>query len=331
MYEKFFGFRERPFELTPDPKYLFLSASHKEAITNLQYGIASHKCVTVLVGEVGAGKTTLLTRTLGLCREEGVSAVLLNNPTLTRDEFTAFLAREFKLSPQAATSKTVCISELEATLKERRKAGMGSVLIVDEAQVLPDELLEELRLLTNLETETDKLLPLILVGQPELADRLNQPSLRHLKQRIALRCTLAALDLSETAAYITRRITVAGGRSHEVFTREAVSAIHAASHGLPRAISVLCDNALVTGFAAQQKPVGSAIVRDVCKDFDLESIRADQPADSSQAATAEAGDAPEAAPAPEPASTPASGNEPQPELFGQYQQRRKFSLFGMGR
>lgn len=327
MYEKFFGFRERPFELTPDPKYLFLSASHKEAISNLQYGIASRKCVTVLVGEVGAGKTTLLTRTLGLCRQEGVSAVLLNNPTLSRDEFTKFLAREFHLSEQAASSKTVCISELESALKKRRAEGKGSVLIVDEAQVLPDDLLEELRLLTNLETETDKLLPLILVGQPELAERLNQPLLRHLKQRIALRCTLAALDLSETAAYISRRIMVAGGRAAEVFTREAVSAIHTASHGLPRAISVLCDNALVTGFAAQQKPVGSAIVREVCRDFDIESIRTDPPEGAAPSAAVDAG-APVAA---VPDAPPAAVNEPRAELFGEYQQRRKFSLFGMGR
>jgi len=321
VYEKFFGFREQPFELTPDPKYLFLSASHKEAISNLQYGISSRKCVTVLIGEVGAGKTTLLTRALSLCRQEGVAAVLLNNPTLTRDEFTAFLATQFGLSARAVTSKTACIAELETTLKQRLTTGGGSVLIVDEAQVLPDELLEELRLLTNLETETEKLLPLILVGQPELAERLNQPALQNLKQRIALRCTLAALDLSETAAYISRRITVAGGRSAEVFTREAVSAIYAASHGLPRAISVLCDNALVTGFAAQQKPVGSAIVREVCQDFDL---------------TKAGNDAPAAAPPPEGAQSappaPAQSFGPaRADLFGQYQQRRRFSLFGMGR
>jgi general secretion pathway protein A len=328
VYEKFFGFRERPFELTPDPKYLFLSASHKEAISNLQYAIASRKGVTVLVGEVGAGKTTLLTRTLSLCRQEGMTAVLLNNPTLTRDEFTAFLAKQFGLSDEAVTSKAACIEELEAMLKRRLEAGEGSFLIVDEAQVLPDELLEELRLLTNLETETEKLLPLILVGQPELADRLNQPELRHLKQRIALRCTLAALDLSETAAYITRRITVAGGRSAEVFTREAVSAIHAASRGLPRAISVLCDNALVTGFAAQQKPVGSAIVREVCRDFDIESIRTEPHA----GATTPAAPVPDAAPPAEAAPPqPEAVAQPGPELFGQYQQRRKFSLFGMGR
>jgi general secretion pathway protein A len=327
VYEKFFGFRERAFELTPDPKYLFLSASHKEALSNLQYGIASRKCVTVLVGEVGAGKTTLLTRTLSLCRQEGVSAVLLNNPTLTRDEFSAFLAQQFELSERALSSKSACIAELESTLAQRRESGKWSVLVVDEAQVLSDELLEELRLLTNMETETEKLLPLILVGQPELADRLNQPELRHLKQRIALRCTLAALDLSETAAYISRRITVAGGRSAEVFTREAVSAIYTASHGLPRAISVLCDNALVTGFAAQQKPVGSAIVREVCRDFDITKAGNDAQAAAVPPPAGEAHSAPSSAPpAPEKPSGPAS-----PDLFGQYQQRRRFSLFGMGR
>lgn len=325
MYESFFGLRERPFELTPDPRYLFLSPSHKEAMANLQYGIAARKAVTVLVGEVGAGKTTLLTRTLTLCRDQGIRMVLLNNPTLSREEFTQFLAHQFELSREAAQSKPVCLAELQAELQAKVKATPGSILVVDEAQVASDALLEELRLLTNLETERQKLLPLVLVGQPELAMRLREPALRHLKQRVALRCSLSRLDLSETAAYIASRITVAGGKSAELFTREAVSLIHAASGGLPRAISVLCDNALVTGFAAQKKPVGAAIVRDVCRDFDMEV----ESAADVMPLTVDR----EPSPAP-----PAATEEPAPrgeaagqELFGQFNQRRRFSMFGMGR
>lgn len=328
MYEAFFGLRERPFELTPDPRYLFLSASHQEAIANLQYGIAARKGVTVLVGEVGAGKTTLLTRTLTLCRDQGIRTVLLNNPTLSREEFTEFLAQQFGLSAEAARSKPRCLAELEAELKAKLADTAGSILVVDEAQVASDELLEELRLLTNLETEREKLLPLVLVGQPELGARLSQPALRHLKQRVALRCTLAALDLSETAAYIASRIKVAGGKSAELFTREAVSFIHAASRGLPRAISVLCDNALVTGFAAQKKPVGAAIVRDVCRDFDME---VDRPGDviPLREPIAESAEPAEIAIVPE---APARVSAGEPEMFGQYtQQRRRFSMFGIGR
>ena len=317
--------RERPFELTPDARYLFLSASHKEAIANLQYGIAARKGVTVLVGEVGAGKTTLLTRTLTLCREQGIRTVLLNNPTLGREEFTQFLAQQFGLSPEASRSKPLCLAELEAELRDKLKDTAGSILVVDEAQVASDELLEELRLLTNLETEREKLLPLVLVGQPELAARLSQPGLRHLKQRVALRCSLAALDLSETAAYIASRITVAGGKSAELFTREAVSLIHAASRGLPRAISVLCDNALVTGFAAQKKPVGAAIVREVCRDFDME---VDGPGDI-MPLVVERDSSPEPGIAAEEPAPQVAGSAP--ELFGQYTQRRRFSMFGIGR
>jgi general secretion pathway protein A len=254
--------------------------------------------------------------------------VLLNNPTLDRADFTRFLAHQFGLSQEAAESKPVCLEELERALKEGLAAGVGSILVVDEAQAVSDELLEELRLLTNLETERDKLLPLVLVGQPELAARLSQPSLRHLKQRVALRCTLSALDLSETAAYIASRITVAGGRSADLFTREAVAAIHSASHGLPRAISVICDNALVTGFAAQKKPVGAAIVREVCRDFDMNGDGLDGLAPMSLTVVADPpAELAVEPPPPEPSAVAAGGGE----MFGQYTQRRRFSVFGIGR
>lgn len=271
MYERFFGFRERPFELTPDPRYLYLSASHKEALSNLSYGISSRKGLTVVTGEVGSGKTTLVRRTLESAGEK-MQYVYLRDPKLTPEEFTAFLARELQLPEGATAARWKWVQDLERHLTARWTNGVGTALIIDEAQSLSDALFEELRLLTNLETSTSKLLPLVLVGQPELGERLNDATLRNLKQRIALRCNLRALNLQETAAYINVRIRTAGGQSAAVFTREAVTAIHEASNGLPRAISVLCDNALVTAFAAGTKPVNSLMVAEVCRDFDYRVV-----------------------------------------------------------
>jgi general secretion pathway protein A len=269
MYEQFFGLRERPFDLTPNPKYLVLTDSHREVLSNLEYGIASRKGVTLVVGEAGSGKTTLIRKVI-----EGhggrVHSVHLTNPTLTRDEFLQILAVKFGLSDRAAQSKAVFLQELERLLAERYGRGETTVLVVDEAQSLPVELLEEIRLLANTETNEEKLLPVILAGQPELAERLNQQDMRQLKQRVALRCELRPLTERETAAYIAGRIAVAGGTAAQVFTREAVSIIHAAAHGVPRLVSVLADNALLGGFARGERPVGSHVVADVCRDFDLD-------------------------------------------------------------
>lgn len=278
MYEKFFGFRERPFDLTPNPKYLVLTDVHREALSNLEYGIASRKGITLLLGEAGSGKTTLI-RTAISRQPERVHCVHLSNPALTRNEFVEMLAERFSLSQKATLSKTALLLELEMMLAERRKAGETSVLIVDEAQSLPMELLEEIRLLANIETDSEKLLSVILAGQPELADRLNEQSLRQLKQRVALRCELRPLTAQETAAYLAGRIKAAGGVGAHVFTREAVTRIHELSTGIPRTISVIADNALLTGFAMQHRPVTSQIVLDVCRDFDLSNTPASEPAD----------------------------------------------------
>ena len=269
MYEQFFGLRERPFDLTPNPRYLFLTTRYREALGNLVYGLAGRKGLTVLTGEAGTGKTTLLTVALAQWREAGHLVATLRNPTMDRAEFLQFLQHEFGLSEDAGTSKTTLLREFEALLKRRHADGLLTALVIDEAHSMPTELLEEVRLLANIETPEAKLLPLILLGQPELADRLNDPSLRQLKQRVALRCALAPLDLRETAAYLAKRIHLAGGDSLSVFTREAVEAVHYGSGGIPRLINVICDNALVNGFAAEQKPVGRDIIRDVCVDFDL--------------------------------------------------------------
>jgi general secretion pathway protein A len=268
MYEQFFGFRERPFDLTPDPRYLVLTESHREALSNLEYGIASRKGITLLIGEAGSGKTTVIRTAID--RQPGrVHCVHLHNPTLSRAEFAEMLAVRYELSDPARKSKTGMLVELEVLLRARRDRGETSVLVVDEAQSLPLELLEEIRLLANIETPDGKLLCVILAGQPELATRLNTHELRQLKQRVGLRCELRALTLSETSGYIIGRIEVAGGNGSRVFTREAVEAIYDASHGIPRTISVIADNALLGGFAAGLMPVTSQVVREVCRDFDL--------------------------------------------------------------
>jgi len=271
MYEQFFNLRERAFDLTPNPKFLVLTESHSEVLSNLEYGIASRKGITVLVGEAGSGKTTLI-RTAIQRQPARVHTVHLSNPTLSRQEFLEMLATRFELSPLAAQSKTVLLVELERLLTQQRAAGESTVLIVDEAHALPLELLEEIRLLANIETDQEKLLTVILAGQSELTDRLNERTLRQFKQRIALRCALRPLTLQEVISYVAGRIEHAGGTG-PVFTREALAVIHAHSGGIPRIINVIADNALLGGFAASQRPVTAAIVRDVCRDFDLEDGR----------------------------------------------------------
>ena len=269
MYLDFFGLQALPFELTPDPKYLYLAPGHREALANLRYGLSTAKPVTVLLGEAGTGKTTLIRAALDAkeCRE--IRCLHLTNPTLTRDEFVETLARSFDLSAGAARSKATLLRELEEQLRHGRERGEVTALVVDEAQRLSLELLEEVRLLANIETATHKLLPLVLAGQPELAARLNEPGLRQLKQRVALRCNLAALTLAETSAYMAWRIRIAGGVAARLFTRQAVMLIHEISGGIPRTVSVLADNALISGFAAGRQPVGRDIVLEVARDFDF--------------------------------------------------------------
>jgi general secretion pathway protein A len=270
MYEAFFGLRERPFDLTANPRFLFLTPSHKEALGNLQYGIASHRGITLLLGEAGTGKTTLVRAALEQLRGQRSRIAYLSNPTLSRAEFVEFISDAFTLSPAAAGSKVRMLAELTATLRAHAAEGGINALVIDEAQSLPHELLEEIRLLSNLETPSAKLLPVVLAGQPELADRLNESSLRQLKQRVALRCALQPLDLKETAAYIAKRLRIAGGDGASIFTADAVRAVYRHSRGVPRSISVVCDNSLVSGFALDRRPVDADIVEDVARDFDLE-------------------------------------------------------------
>ena len=288
MYERFYGFRERPFDLTPNPRFLVMTSGHQEALSNLEYAIASRKGVTVLIGEAGSGKTTLIRTAIG--RQSGtVHCVHIQNPALTRAEFVEMLAARFGLSEHARESKTALLVELEAEVQKRREAGEATLLVIDEAQSLSLELLEELRLLANIETDEEKLLLLVIAGQPELAERLNALELRQLKQRVALRCEPRPLTLQETFGYLAGRIRAAGGVGAQVFTREAVMLIHEQAKGIPRTMNVLADNALVAGFASEQRPVTSALVRDVCRDFDIRVA----PEDSAGAADEAAAAAPE--------------------------------------
>src|SRR5262245_50362035 len=269
MYERFYGLREAPFELTPNPRYLLLTDAHREALGNLEFGISRRTGVTVLVGEAGTGKTTLVRTAMAHVDASSnghpTTWAYLRNPTLSQSDFLRFLASGFGLSVDAELSKTRLLADLERLLA----GGQRAALIVDEAQSVPLHLLEEIRLLANIESDTEKLLPVLLVGQPELATRLNEPDLRQLKQRVALRCTLAPLTLAESVAYIAGRIEIAGGSPRTLFSRDAVMAIHEASAGIPRTINVICTNALLTGFAEEQRPINRKTIEAVCRDFDL--------------------------------------------------------------
>jgi type II secretory pathway predicted ATPase ExeA len=270
MYESFFGLRERPFDLNPNPRFLLMTPSHREALANLQYGLTARKGLTVLIGEAGSGKTTLIHAALREWEEAGHRVAHLSNPTLTRAEFFEYLTGAFGMSADAGVSKARFLAEFLQMVTERHARGELTGLVIDEAQSLSDELLEEVRLLINAETSAEKLFQVLLVGQPELGARLSHPSLRQIKQRIALRCTLSTLDVRQVAAYISGRIQIAGGVAGQVFTREAVMAIHAHSSGIPRVISVICDNALLAGFAAGVRPVTSALVEEVCAEFGID-------------------------------------------------------------
>ena len=266
MYERYYGLQERPFDLSPNPRFLCFTPQHREALVHLQYGLAGRPGVTVLVGEAGTGKTTLIRAALQAASDTS-TIVHLSNPTLTRAEFFEYMAAGFGFSAEAGKSKIQFLRELEKALNV--EDGHMYALVVDEAQSVPYELLEEIRLLTNLEAPNGRSLAVALVGQPELARRLDEARLRQLKQRVVLRCELTPLSLKDTAAYISGRVKTAGGEATRLFTRDAVVAIHQQSAGIPRVISVICDNALVNGFAADQKPVGATVIGEVCRSLAL--------------------------------------------------------------
>ena len=307
MYERFYGLQERPFDLSPNPRFLCFTAQHREALAHLEYGLAGRPGVTVLVGEAGTGKTTLVRKALQASSDLS-TIVHLTNPTLTRAEFFEYLAHSFGFSAEAGRSKVQFLRELEHALNN--PIGPRLALVVDEAQSVPYELLEEIRLLTNAESNSGRSLAVVLAGQPELARRLDEARLRQLKQRVVLRCELTPLSLKDTASYIHARVRTAGGEATQLFTRDAVVAIHQHSNGIPRVISVICDNALVNGFAADQKPVGASAVHEVCKSLSLPLHESPQVAP----------------PAPIGAVTPAV-EEPRSPMFASGGRLRRFSFF----
>jgi general secretion pathway protein A len=268
MYESFYGFKEKPFSLTPDPRFIYFTEKHCEGLANLVYGIRERKGFLVLSGEVGTGKTTLINALLDTFDRTGVLSAFIFNPILTTTEFFEYLLADFNLKYEAR-SKAQALIALNSLLLERYRLGKITVLIVDEAQNLSAEILEEIRLLTNLETSNEKLLQIILVGQPELSLKLNSSELRQLKQRISLRCTLEPLTLAETSEYVKTRMEIAGLPNQHVFSDKAVGEIHRCSAGIPRLINVICDNALLTGYACDSKEIGVEIVSEVAEDLEL--------------------------------------------------------------
>jgi general secretion pathway protein A len=315
MYESYYGLNERPFDLVPNPRFLFLSNRQREALGNLRLGLTTPRGLTVMLGEAGTGKTTLLHAVLAELTASDFEYVLVSNPTLTRDEFYEYLTDGFRLPSAVQGSKTQFLIEFRRHLLNRSEAGKMTALVLDESQSLSHELLEEVRLLSNIETPTTKLLNVVLAGQPELSARLNDPSLRQLKQRISLRCELSVFDFAETATYIAGRLRIAGGDPTRIFTREAVIAIREASGGVPRTINVVCDNALIGGFATQTKPVPKVLVDEVCRDFDLSRVKTDR--DSGAAAQL-------SAPEPAPMVEPPPAEETAPE---EPTRRKRFSIF----
>ena len=271
MYKEFYGLRANPFNVNPDPRYLFLTRHTEEALACLTYGIQSRKGFVLLTGEVGTGKTTLINKLLEWLHKERVSTAFVFNPRLSVSQFFDFMMADFGI-PCESHQKGQMLVKLNQWLLDRYRAGERAVLVVDEAQNLSPQMLEEIRLLTNLETSTEKLLQIVLAGQPELEQKLNQPQLRQLRQRITLRAKTRQLTLEETQGYIEERLRIAGAENPEIFSPEAVEAVHHYARGIPRVTNLLCEHALVSSFACQQNPVPAEIVEEVARDFDLHII-----------------------------------------------------------
>jgi type II secretory pathway predicted ATPase ExeA len=268
LYKTFLGLKSVPFSVSPDPRYLFLTKHTQEALACLTYGIAERKGFILLSGEVGTGKTTILNRLLDWLHERQIATSFIFNPQLTVPEFFNFMMDDFCI-PCESQMKSQMLLKLNRWLLDRYAASERAVLIVDEAQTLSPQLLEEIRLLTNLETPTEKLLQIVLAGQPELEVNLDQPQLRQLRQRITLRAKTCPLTLDETRQYIAERLRIAGYEGQGLFLPEAVEAAHEYSRGIPRLVNVLCEHALISAFAQERNPIPREIIREVAADFGL--------------------------------------------------------------
>ncbi len=267
MYREFYGLKELPFALTPDPRFIYFTPSHTEVMANLHYGIESGKGLVVVTGEVGTGKTTIL-RWMMQRLDRTVLVAYVFNPRLTVPEFYQHITTLFDVKDWE--TKSELLIALGKTLESRHGRGLRTVLIIDEAQGLSPYVLEEIRLLSNFESDTAKQLQIILTGQPELRDVLNNPDLRQLKQRVALRCEIKPLpNVEETERYIASRLLVAGAERTDIFSPGAIDYIFRCSEGIPRQINNLCDNSLLTGFSAGEEVIGRAIIEEVADQFDM--------------------------------------------------------------
>jgi len=267
MYKEFFGLDDAPFTLTPDPRFMVFTPSYNEVLARLYYGLENGKGLIVVTGEVGTGKTTAMRWALRRL-DASVLAAYLINPRLSIDEFYQSVTQ--LLGIKEWSNKSELLTLMGRVLEERHRRGLKTVIIIDEAHELTDYVLEEIRLLLNFESDTAKHLQIVLTGQPELRDRLNQANLRQLKQRVALRALVHPLpDVGEVRRYITERMSIAGCTQPDVFTPEAVNLIFQCSEGIPRNINNLCENALLAAYSESQRVIGRAIIEDVAENLDM--------------------------------------------------------------
>jgi general secretion pathway protein A len=267
VYAEFYGLKELPFALTPDPRFIYFTPSHTEVMANLHYGIESGKGLIVVTGEVGTGKTTIL-RWMMQRLDRKVLVAYIFNPRLSVSEFYQHLAS--LLDVQKWETKPELLVSLGQALDSRHSRGLRTVLIIDEAQGLSPAVLEEIRLLSNFESDTAKQLQIVLTGQPELRNVLNYPDLRQLKQRVALRCVIKALpNVEETDRYITSRLLASGAERTDIFSSDAIDYIYRCTEGIPRNINNICDNALLAGYAACELTIRRSIIEEVAESFDM--------------------------------------------------------------
>lgn len=268
MYQGFYGFREMPFNITPDPKFLFLSPTHNEALQHLRYGIEERKGFIVLIGEVGCGKTTLCRQLLNELNGDRYDTALILNPRIPETQLVRIILTELGITPKGR-SRTDFVQQLNEELLKRINAGKDIALIIDEAQSMSVETLEYLRLLSNLETDKQKLLQIVLMGQPELRDKLMLPELRQLRQRILVNCVLQPLNSEETIHYIQHRLAMAGSQGRLHFTDYAFKRIYKSSGGIPRLINNICDKSLLSAYIRSSDEVNYRDVRNAVKELAL--------------------------------------------------------------
>lgn len=269
MYKNFYKLQSSPFGTSPDPRFLYMMPHTREALACLEYGISARKGFTVLTGEVGTGKTTLLRRALSSFSNRRVSTAFVFNPRLDTLDFLEFVLTDFGIVP-ATRTKSGMLLQLNRWLIERFRMEETCVVVVDEAQNLSWDLLEEIRLLTNLETSSEKLLQIVLSGQPELEEKLRHPSVRQLRQRVSLWCRTQSLSESQTHSYVAERLRIAGSRE-EIFSSEALDLVHRYSRGIPRIINLLCEHSMIVGYVEQAPQITPAIVEGVAIELELET------------------------------------------------------------